>query len=218
MRSKSMNMSDEGWCTLKTTVHASVIALSCLITLPEAIESRPEVGSSRMSTEGRVTSSIPMAVRFLSPPEMPFTLPPPIRVSAQSVSFSASSVMPTASRGQSPDGGFLRAAAKASASLTVCVSQITSCCGTYATRSPLFSCGTPLMAQTPSEGFVLPETRLRNVVLPEPEGPSRAVNENGEIRPLSGALAPRMTRPLARARRFTHCREPALRPSCACRS
>mmetsp|Transcript_3270 Transcript_3270/g.6932 ORF Transcript_3270/g.6932 Transcript_3270/m.6932 type:complete len:101 (-) Transcript_3270:1099-1401(-) len=36
-----------------------------------AAPSSPEVGSSKKSTEGIVTSSIPMLTRFFCPPEMP---------------------------------------------------------------------------------------------------------------------------------------------------
>lgn len=35
------------------------------------LASSPEVGSSRKSTEGSMTSSMPMLVLFLSPPEIP---------------------------------------------------------------------------------------------------------------------------------------------------
>jgi hypothetical protein len=40
-------------------------------------ESNPEVGSSSINTEGSVTNSTPIEVRFLSPPEIVFfkTLP-----------------------------------------------------------------------------------------------------------------------------------------------
>jgi|LauGreDrversion4_2_1035121.scaffolds.fasta_scaffold392998_1 hypothetical protein len=45
-------------------------------------ESRPEVGSSSINTDGSVISSTPIEVRLRSPPEMVFFKPPPIRVSA----------------------------------------------------------------------------------------------------------------------------------------
>lgn len=38
-----------------------------------ALESRPEVGSSRNSSDGSATSSIPMLTRFFWPPLMPRT-------------------------------------------------------------------------------------------------------------------------------------------------
>jgi len=41
-------------------------------------ESSPEVGSSNNITLGSVTSSTPIEVRFLSPPEIPFSRLPPI--------------------------------------------------------------------------------------------------------------------------------------------
>lgn len=44
-------------------------------------ESRPEVGSSRISTGGSEIISTPIDVRFLSPPETPLmSLPSPIKV------------------------------------------------------------------------------------------------------------------------------------------
>lgn len=49
----------------------------------------PEVGSSRKMILGWLSSSVPMARRFLSPPDRPLTMansPPPITVSAQRVS------------------------------------------------------------------------------------------------------------------------------------
>ena len=41
-------------------------------------ESKPEVGSSKIMALGLVTSSKPIDVLFLSPPEIPFILIPPI--------------------------------------------------------------------------------------------------------------------------------------------
>lgn len=52
-------------------------------------ESRPVVGSSRKIKFGSVISSTPIEVRFLSPPETPFTRGPPILVFAHFVSLSS---------------------------------------------------------------------------------------------------------------------------------
>ena len=46
--------------------------------------SRPLVGSSQRRRLGSVISSYPILVLFLSPPEIPLTRTPPIRVSLQS--------------------------------------------------------------------------------------------------------------------------------------
>ena len=43
-------------------------------------ESNPEVGSSRRITYGSETSSNPIEVLFLSPPDIPFNKTPPIYV------------------------------------------------------------------------------------------------------------------------------------------
>ena len=44
-------------------------------------ESNPEVGSSNIMALGLVTNSNPIDVLFLSPPEIPLILTPPINVS-----------------------------------------------------------------------------------------------------------------------------------------
>ena len=49
-------------------------------------ESRPEVGSSRKRRFGWEINSIPIAVRFFSPPEMPLIITDPMKVSLHFVS------------------------------------------------------------------------------------------------------------------------------------
>jgi len=46
--------------------------------------SSPDVGSSKKSRVGSLISSNAMEVRFLSPPEIPFIITLPIKVSLQS--------------------------------------------------------------------------------------------------------------------------------------
>jgi hypothetical protein len=55
------------------TVFPFFAYLSRSFTICNALKlSRPDVGSSKRIIEGLVISSTPMAVRFLSPPEMVF--------------------------------------------------------------------------------------------------------------------------------------------------
>lgn len=64
------------------TVRLSFLAKSPRVSITEVAvnESRPVVGSSRKIRLGSVISSTPIEVRFLSPPETPFTSGPPILV------------------------------------------------------------------------------------------------------------------------------------------
>lgn len=50
-------------------------------------ESNPDVGSSKKITVGSEISSTAIDVRFLSPPETPFTTTPPTNVSRHFYSF-----------------------------------------------------------------------------------------------------------------------------------
>lgn len=57
--------------------------LSILIIFRDVVLSKPEVGSSQSKKLGSVINSYPIDVLFLSPPESPFTVAPPIIVSLQ---------------------------------------------------------------------------------------------------------------------------------------
>ena len=90
MRIKSSNssvMSELGWWIVSATVRpASAMLFSVRMIWTAIALSRPLVGSSKKSTLGEVTSSMPTDVRRFSPPEMPLMLALPIKVSLQSCS------------------------------------------------------------------------------------------------------------------------------------
>jgi hypothetical protein len=69
--SKPAKTADDGWWIDVTTVlPESARVRSTFIRATAEVESSPEVGSSSRSTRGSVSSSVPMLVRFFSPPEM----------------------------------------------------------------------------------------------------------------------------------------------------
>ena len=106
------------------------------ITLKDVKASRPEVGSSRKTTEGLVTSSPPTLVRLRSPPERPPRDGSPTIVSAARSRCSnlISSVTSLARCEEDTDEGRRSAAEKLRISLGVCDSIITSCGTMHAGR------------------------------------------------------------------------------------
>mmetsp|Transcript_27525 Transcript_27525/g.69469 ORF Transcript_27525/g.69469 Transcript_27525/m.69469 type:complete len:98 (-) Transcript_27525:816-1109(-) len=82
--SNMLKMSELGWWMVATTVlPADARLLRVWTTLNAVYVSKPLVGSSRKRMLGSVMSSIAMAVRFLSPPEIPPLSPAlPMTVSA----------------------------------------------------------------------------------------------------------------------------------------
>ena len=74
--------------------------LTTLITSLAVKESRPDVGSSRKSTEGLVMSAMAMLVRLACPPEMPLTIALPTTTSLASHSPSSVSSLSTAAQVQ----------------------------------------------------------------------------------------------------------------------
>jgi hypothetical protein len=84
------NIRLEGWWMVVITVRrAADLARRRSTTRSFAadVESRPEVGSSRSSSDGSTRISYPMLVRFLSPPDTPRTNAPPILVCRHLQSF-----------------------------------------------------------------------------------------------------------------------------------
>lgn len=191
-RSNSLKISDDGWWMVLTTfTPRSASCLRFSITCSAVEESNPVVGSSKNSKLGFESSSTPIEVRFLSPPEIPFIKLFPIMVSAHlSKPNSAinswtlwffSSVLKSYN---------LRLAAKVNAYLGVKVGSKISSCITYAIwfaygwRS--FTC-CPFKYNSPyiyrlSEAS-RPLKKLSRVVFPEPEGPIIAVNVPGLMIP-----------------------------------
>ena len=121
-------------------VHMTVLPLwasffsNC--TILSAVElSSPLVGSSSRMTTGSVISSYPIEVLFLSPPEIPFSMTPPILVSAHCYRPSLSMISSTLlgiSKSVSPVRSL---AAKVNDSRGVMVSiKMSSCC----TNAPSF--------------------------------------------------------------------------------
>lgn len=66
--------------------------LSILMIFKDVVLSNPEVGSSHRRKLGSVINSYPIEVLFLSPPERPFTICPPMIVSLQFVRDSLSTI------------------------------------------------------------------------------------------------------------------------------
>ena len=78
--------SADGWCIVaRMLMPLSASSLRHYTTRKAEAESRPLVGSSSKSKDGFVISSYAIEVRFLSPPDMPLCIHPPIYVSWQSV-------------------------------------------------------------------------------------------------------------------------------------
>ena len=85
-----------GWWMVHITVHMPLSHKSFKVLIKDraVAESRPDVGSSRKSSLGRMSSSIATHKRFLSPPEMPLLRVSPTMTSRQysiPTVFSASS-------------------------------------------------------------------------------------------------------------------------------
>lgn len=69
-RGTKTNVSLSVW-VMRASTRGNVHLLSSSSTELAVLASRPVVGSSRKSTDGLMISSMPMLVRFLSPPEIP---------------------------------------------------------------------------------------------------------------------------------------------------
>jgi hypothetical protein len=79
--SKRLNISLEGeWMVAITVIPVEASLLSIDMILRAVVLSSPLVGSSIRIRLGLEISSYPMEVRFLSPPEIPLILTPPILV------------------------------------------------------------------------------------------------------------------------------------------
>ena len=150
------------------------------LTIPRALKlSRPEVGSSSMINEGSVTSSTPIAVRFLSPPEIVRRVKEPIwlfmHCSRPNVVMSSSTLW----FWNVLDPLSLSRAANSSASFTVKYSKRTSVYMTYAPYqlNIVFVNGKQsLKRRLPLNSallftFIRPLSAFSNVVLPAPDAP-----------------------------------------------
>ena len=102
---KPANTSAEGWWMVQITaaLHFCAMLSSNVTMAAAAAESKPEVGSSRMITRGRLTSATARERRLRWPPESPLKRKPPALVSWQEVrpvterSSSTSALSPSAS-------------------------------------------------------------------------------------------------------------------------
>ena len=82
-RSNSQKSSDDGWWIVEITVLPYWASFfNSKITCKAVVESNPVVGSSKKIIPGFVTSSTPIDVLFLSPPEIPLMKVFPILVLA----------------------------------------------------------------------------------------------------------------------------------------
>mmetsp|Transcript_111576 Transcript_111576/g.315579 ORF Transcript_111576/g.315579 Transcript_111576/m.315579 type:complete len:260 (+) Transcript_111576:1180-1959(+) len=198
-RSMRANISEDGWCIVQAIVQPLLASsLTVHITCQALNESKPVVGSSRNTMEGRVMSSTPMLTRFLSPLLMPFRLGPPIGLSQQSDSPSDrnSSEMwlcncPVASSLDRCVAGSRSLAEKRRASRGVSVAKNSSFCITYATRGRSIqgSMLRPFTLRSPSIRKTRlfscrPASTFSKVLLPAPEGPRMQHTSPGFARPV----------------------------------
>mmetsp|Transcript_3984 Transcript_3984/g.8585 ORF Transcript_3984/g.8585 Transcript_3984/m.8585 type:complete len:227 (-) Transcript_3984:161-841(-) len=154
-------------------------------------ESRPLVGSSRNNTMGLVTRAMPMLARFACPPLMPLRKGSPICTSLHVSSPRVLMRLSTAVRfsANDSDRGRFRLAVYISISCTVRLPIRVSNCST----TPVYRCRKGLLGLRPPKRIspsVLPEvlrpdSMSRRVVLPLPEGPSRATSWPALKKPLT---------------------------------
>ena len=106
--------------------------LTTVMTSLAVNESRPEVGSSRKSTRGLVTSAMPMLTRLACPPLMPRARLDPMRTSRQGASASCSMTALTLATfvAAGVASGFLSSAVYISISATVRFASSVSNCST----------------------------------------------------------------------------------------
>ena len=177
--------------TTSTTRPASASWRSIVMTCRSSAGSRPEVGSSRISSDGPVSSSSATDARLRWPPESLST-----RVLTCWVISSSSSTCATtwARSALVVSGGSRSSAAYISACWTVSWPCTTSSCGTIPIRdrSEAYSEWMlwPSNVTVPVVGWVYPATNRANVDLPAPDGPMTAVNVPGraEIEMLSSSV------------------------------
>ena len=82
--SNRLSILDDGECIVDIIVIPLSFNYYTVYIIDRAlVESRPVVGSSRNSKFGFYINSIPIFTLFFSPPEIPHTVTPPTRVSAQ---------------------------------------------------------------------------------------------------------------------------------------
>jgi hypothetical protein len=128
-----LKISQRGWwITAATIFPEAAMERSAEQTCMAAAESRPDVGSSSISSSGSLTSSMPIEQRFSSPPEMPRTLESPTTESPTCAMPSRSSTRATRARLDSLDtwSGRRICAACISRSRTVSMGSIESACNT----------------------------------------------------------------------------------------
>ena len=130
-REKRWKTSELGWWIVHSTLQPWAARLPrFLITAYAANASSPDVGSSRKTSVGFMTSSIPTEVRFFWPPEIPRIISSPMYVSAQSSRPRSTSIRSTIARFSSidTDDGSRSIAENMIASRGVCVATSRSCC------------------------------------------------------------------------------------------
>ena len=167
---------------LSTTATPLSASAARMPTTLAALElSSPEVGSSRYSTAGCVSSSAAMLSRRFSPPDSPRWNWSPTRLPASCAIPSAARMLATRTcpSSRATLRGSRRAAWNAMYSITVEVPGNTSSCGTYpdSERSSRGSAARPFTSTTPRTSHCEPGRPAKmssSVVLPAPEGPRMA--------------------------------------------
>mmetsp|Transcript_11590 Transcript_11590/g.35861 ORF Transcript_11590/g.35861 Transcript_11590/m.35861 type:complete len:218 (+) Transcript_11590:1136-1789(+) len=180
-RSNARKASARGWWMLSTHVTPPLPSAHRMSSTRRLLlESSPDVGSSRNSSPGWLSSSTAMLTRRRSPPDRPRCSTLPIVLRAMRCSPSRERIAHTRrSRcALSTQRGKRSAAWNSKYSSTVDVAGSTSCCGTYpdTERSAAGPARQPLTRTSPPTA--LPQSRpdrmSSSVVLPAPEGPSTA--------------------------------------------
>ena len=175
------------WMTAQTATPYEARRPSAAESSSAAVESRPEVGSSRKMSDGSATTSSPMLTRLRWPPERPRRVASPTTEWRCCVSPRRSITVRTqpSSCARGTSRGSRIWAENRSSSSTVRAVSITSSCGTKATSFEI--CETlsraPLMRSEPPDGVSLPESSPSSVDLPQPDGPMIAVTSHGRTSP-----------------------------------
>mmetsp|Transcript_4853 Transcript_4853/g.16920 ORF Transcript_4853/g.16920 Transcript_4853/m.16920 type:complete len:364 (+) Transcript_4853:1067-2158(+) len=171
----------DGWWMVHTTAVQQRRAMeeSRVMTAAAAAESRPDVGSSRIMTDGCLTRATASVRRRRCPPERPLNSIPPALVSWHDVIPVTESKSSTAdARADSESSGLYILNAKSKCWRGVKVGQRLSSRGTYMAflTNLLRVMGTPFSVIFPVgvPGPLLKVSVSRRMVLPAPEGPRMA--------------------------------------------
>mmetsp|Transcript_68686 Transcript_68686/g.191556 ORF Transcript_68686/g.191556 Transcript_68686/m.191556 type:complete len:357 (+) Transcript_68686:1758-2828(+) len=176
------------WIDMITVVPCDAICDTRFTTLIEAVLSRPEVGSSRNSTGGCVSSSTAIETRRFSPPEIPRCMSLPMVTSEidERPSCITTSLARSFLSANETLVSMRSCAWSSSCSDTVSEAGRMSSCTTYpdTARRCLALSGRPLRRTVPvvRPWFLRPARISSSEVLPAPEGPiSAQTSPGGEV-------------------------------------